>query len=69
MKKKLFGNQIEPNCEYCSHSSHIDDTITCSLGHTIDTGSKCRYFLYDPLLRSPKCAPPLREYDENDFKL
>jgi hypothetical protein len=69
MKQKLFGSQIEPNCEYCSHSSGTGESMTCSLARTIDENGKCRHFAYDPLLRTPRSAPPLREYDENDFKL
>jgi len=69
MKQKLFGNQIEPNCEYCSHSSSTDNGVACSLSRSIDENGKCSHFAYDPLLRTPNSAPPLREYNENDFKL
>ncbi len=69
MRQKLFGSQIEPNCEYCSHSSGAEGSDACSMGRSIDSNGKCRHFAYDPLLRNPKSAPPLREYDENDFKL
>jgi hypothetical protein len=69
MRQKLFGSKIEPNCEYCSHNSSTDSGAVCSLGQKIDENGKCSRFAYDPLLRTPKSTPPLREYDENDFKL
>lgn len=69
MKKKLFGGSIEPNCEYCSHSSNTNGSISCVIGHSIDSNGNCRRFAYDPLLRTPKSLPPLKKHDADEFKL
>ena len=69
LKKKLFGSQIEINCDYCSHNTGTEEEPKCSKGLTIKEGGSCRRFAYDPLMRTPRALPPLREYDMDDFTL
>lgn len=61
-KKKLFGNEVEPDCAYCANSSGE----TCTLD---STQRPCEHFHYDPLKRTPDAAPLLKHYNENEFKL
>ena len=66
---KLFGNNIEPDCSYCSHciSDELGSRI-CVKNKYIENG-KCRRFKYDPLLRKPFKPPVLPKFDPEDFKL
>ena len=64
-KKPLFGAEIEPDCSYCSHG--VDGC--CALKLEIGRDGGCARFSYDPLLRTPRSLPPLREYSEEDFQL
>ncbi len=67
-KKKLFGNNITPKCEYCSFSAKNNDGIlVCQYGTAVDT--TCKKYEYDPLKREPKSAPSLPKFSADDFKL
>lgn len=66
-KKKLFGNNIQADCGYCSHNTGAGEKHACAFGHSPD--GVCPNFSYDPLMRVPRALPPLREYDEKDFKI
>ncbi len=69
-KKKLFGNQIADNCEYCTHNVGSADKTHCSLQLTLENDS-CKKFVYNPLMRMPK-APLLlnkKNYRAEDFNL
>ena len=68
-EKKLFGNNIEVNCNYCTHYVTTQEEPICSFKHLPDESGRCPYFCYDPLMREPINLPPLREYDADDFKL
>ncbi len=70
-KKSLFGGGIEPSCTYCRlNSGKPGGDPFCTLGLNRKDG-KCKKYQYDPLMREPRSAPPLREnsYSEDDFKL
>jgi len=69
LKKKLFGSQIDTNCEYCSYNTGTEEEPVCSKGIEIKEDGTCRRFSYDPLMRNPRALPPLREYDLDDFSL
>lgn len=69
MKKKLFGNNIECNCEYCNNWIYEDEEYLCRLEKQIDENGNCKKFSYDPLKRAPYRKPNLPEYDPNEFKL
>lgn len=70
-KKALFGANIEPDCRYCRHNgAKQGDEPLCTLRLEAKEG-KCKKYEYDPLMREPRSAPPLRsgQYSEEDFKL
>lgn len=67
-RKKLFGNNIPPDCEYCRFCSKNDGgSLVCRRGGA--AGTVCRNYLYDPLRREPKVAPEMRKFSADDFKL
>lgn len=69
MSKKMFGNNIEPNCEYCSNFYSDDENgFVCSKKKTIKN-NKCRKFDYNPLMRVPKSAPAMMDFNKEDFEL
>ncbi len=68
--KKLFGNNIEPNCKYCSYLNEIGNSNDfCQKSHRAPKDEQCRRFKYDPLKRTPTILPSLPKYDEADFSL
>ncbi len=71
MRKKLFGNHIEPNCEYCANSVESNGRQACRYRLTPGKDGSCRKFSYDPLRRTPVALPPLPaiDFDEDEFKL
>ena len=69
-RKKLFGNNIEPNCEYCIHSStEEENTFFCKKWKHAQRPKKCKHFSYDPLKRVPRQLPPLPQVDPEDFTI
>ncbi len=68
-KKKLFGNHIDANCEYCTHNQTPEASPTCALRQALKDDGTCTGFVYDPLLRTPRTLPPLQTFREEDFKL
>ena len=68
-KTKLFGNDVEVNCDYCINSSDFDGASLCKLGCCLNPDGSCRRFAYEPLKRAPKVLPPLKLYDADEFKL
>lgn len=66
MKKKLFGNNIEPACSYCEYAANESVAIYCKKGKKLVEG-KCRKFKYDPLLRAPKKANIPQAFSAEDF--
>lgn len=68
MKKKLFGQNIIPNCSYCDNSVFENQMVYCKKSKRIDHG-KCRAFRYDPLMRAPKSSAITKNYSAEDFKL
>ena len=71
MANKLFGNKVDPACEYCALGKPTADKqmILCSRNGVVSPFYKCRKFTYDPLKRVPRPAPPLREFSKKDFSL
>ena len=69
-KAPLFGGSVEPSCAYCRHNSGSEGQVLCSLRKERKDGS-CKNYQYDPLMREPRVAPPLRtsQFTEEDFKL
>jgi hypothetical protein len=68
-KIKLFGNQIEVKCEYCTNSSDYDGASVCKLNRNLSPDGNCRRFVYDPLKRAPIHLPPLKPHDADEFKI
>lgn len=70
-KSKLFGNGIEPACLYCEHGAPTQDgaAILCRKTGVVTPEYHCRRFVYDPLKRQPKRAPPLTRHDPSEFEL
>ena len=70
-KTAVFGEHIEPHCEWClKNIAKEDEEPRCLFGKTIEDG-KCLKFVYDPLMRTPRPAPSFKkeQYSEEDFKL
>ena len=71
MKRKAFGQNIEPRCEYCQngHESADGRMILCPRKGIVERSASCRKFCYDPLRRIPRTAPPLPVFSDDDFSL
>lgn len=69
-RKPLFGGEIPPDCAYCYHNGAAEGSPVCTL-HKAPPAETCRAYLYNPLLREPRPAPPLRtgKFGPEDFKL
>ncbi len=69
--KKLFGNNIEPACEYCRHGSLSSDNamILCSKKGVVSPYYSCNKYTYMPTKRIPKRHPELPSYSPEDFSL
>lgn len=69
--KKLFGNNIQPACEYCLHGSISSDNemILCKKKGVVSPYYSCNKFIYMPTKRIPKRRPNLPQYSAEDFKL
>ncbi len=71
MKKHLFGDNIEPACQYCEKGRITKDggRVVCDKNGIVPLYHSCRKFVYAPLKRIPKSTPLLPSYDEFDFTL
>ncbi len=67
-KASFFNTARESDCECCIHSFRRDGQAFCAVHRAIGEPG-CRRFRYDPLKRTPRNLPPLREYDPEEFKL
>ncbi|MBQ9673904.1 MAG: hypothetical protein IJV39_04680 [Ruminococcus sp.] len=68
MKTKLFGNNIKPDCSYCSNGSDIQSGYICNERKQIKNG-KCRKFKYNPTLRIPETTAQLQKFSKEDFEI
>ena len=68
MKKKLFGQNIRPDCSYCENAVIENEMAYCKRGKRIQN-NKCRAFKYDPLMRVPKTSTFNKKYSADDFKI
>lgn len=71
MRRKLYGNNIHPSCEYCARARRAKDgrVMLCAKKGIVPLYHRCRRFQYDPLKRIPYRQPALQKYDEADFAL
>ncbi|MBQ8133527.1 MAG: hypothetical protein IJ192_03830 [Clostridia bacterium] len=68
-KKKLFGNNIPPSCEYCRFAvKKSSGNSVCRYGSALPD-EPCGKYVYDPLKREPKALPAIPKYTADDFKL
>lgn len=65
---KLFGNNIEVKCEYCSNSANAQSGYICTVKKSIKNG-KCRKFKYNPTLRIPESSPEMQKFRKEDFEI
>ena len=67
MRRKLYGNNITPSCEYCARARRAADgrVMLCSKKGIVPLYHRCRRFRYDPLKRVP---PKPRKADFSALK-
>lgn len=71
MGRKLYGNTVEPRCEYCELGQRSADgrQVFCKRKGVVLPGEKCRKYVYDPLKRVPFRQAQLRQYQPEEFSL
>ena len=73
MRRKLYGNNIQPCCEYCQSARRATDgrVMLCSRRGIVPMYHKCRKFRYAPCKRIPPKpkAPDFSDYTKEDFSL
>ena len=71
MRKKLYGNRIQPTCEICLYGRRSSDggVILCTFRGIKQLYSHCRRFSYDPLKRVPFRQPKVEEFTPEDFSI
>ena len=71
MRRKLYGNNINPSCEYCARARRAADgrVMLCAKRGIVPMYHRCRRFIYDPLKRIPYRQPKLDTYKAEDFQL
>lgn len=68
MKYKLFGANIQPDCNICDNFRRDSNNLGCVKNRTIKNG-KCRKFDYNPILRTPKSEAKMMQFKKEDFEL
>ena len=67
--KKLFGKNIEPQCEYCLFCvKKSGGAAVCRYGMPSEN-KVCGKYSHDPLKREPRVLPSMRKFTADDFKL
>lgn len=71
MKIKLFGERIDPACQYCEYGKldRSQQMVLCKKRGSVSPYSSCRKFKYAPLNRIPRHSAPLPQYSKEDFML
>ncbi len=56
MRTKLYGNRVDPACEYCmqGHCTPDGQTVLCLRRGAVAADYRCWHYEYDPLRRVPK---------------
>lgn len=68
-KKKLFGNNVPPRCDYCRYyKKNSSGEPSCPYGFKT-VGDTCKKYVYDPLKREPQSMPTIPKFTADDFKL
>lgn len=70
-KTKLFGNNIEPACEYCLNGTRSRDNamVLCTKKGVVSPFYSCSKYVYMPTKRIPKRRPDLPQFSAEDFKI
>lgn len=69
-RKKLFGNNISQNCEYCKLVQSGDgNDLNCKKYGSLRQDEICKSFVYDPLKRTPQKAPNFAIFSKDDFAI
>lgn len=70
-RRKLFGNNIPPACEYCLNSQYSGDRqlLFCTHSGIVVPSYQCKKFVYDPIRRIPHIIQKLPQFSPDDFKL
>lgn len=71
MGRKLYGNTVDPHCEYCENGQRSADgqQVFCRRKGVVAPGGHCRAYVYDPLKRVPFRQAQLKEYQPEEFRL
>jgi hypothetical protein len=71
VKRKLYGNNIQPSCEHCVFGRRSSDgrAVLCSRNGVMPLYHSCRRFEYDPLKRVPFRQPAVPQFSEEDFAI
>ena len=71
MKRKLYGNKIEPACEYCANGRIAADetSVLCERRGVVPLYYSCNKFKYDPLRRKPRRSPVMKTYSDDEFRI
>lgn len=71
LRRKLYGNAIEPICELCEVGTRSADgsVILCPRQGVVPLYHHCRRFVYTPLKRVPVKPPRPAKHDPEDFTL
>lgn len=71
MSRKLYGNHIEPACQWCEHGTLSADgrSVHCPRKGVVPLGHHCRKFVYSPLKRVPSVPERPISFLPEDFEL
>lgn len=71
MRRKLYGNNIQPSCELCENGRPSSDgtAILCLRKGVVPLYYRCRRFRYTPLRRSPNRIPTVQSFSPDAFTL
>ncbi len=70
-KHRLFGESVEPACEYCELGSPNSEgnMILCPHKGIVAPYFRCRRFQYAPLKRVPRRRRRLPRFNPEDFEI
>lgn len=66
--KRLFGENIIHNCDYCQNCVIESNTNFCKVKKKINAKGKCPKFTYNPTMRKVTLQT-LGDYSKEDFSL
>ena len=66
----MNNKRITPICDYCSWGKILDSGhILCKYNGVMESGDRCKKFVYDAIKRIPPAPPKLPEFNDDDFKI